>query len=751
MTTSAQRDLADVIAIPDDYPEYESFISGVADVHEVIEKLGLSTEVTKQPAQGETKKPRGSREFLRGAWTTCATYCLIAWPLTKKSHHEKLLALKKLLTEAHLRIHFQMEDGVKHYQSRLIESFLAYRTLVNHPDWRPYYVPSPAGKTADEFLIDLQHASTDQNNNKTLNELRRAFEAALEASGGHARSQSPTSDEDIVETLSVAIESDEETTGALEQDVLRLNDPKLLNSIGLSRDEAGSGPLHYRSSHDVEHAEGESVAAVVFRRRHTATHIARANQLLPHDINQLSLQDFYQCVQALPTAAKHVAKQLLIKTDEIMAFVTLCFLLSRPANYVRTIRMLPGRRALTDSINGPALLHDSWTMVIPAYHPEQSRRTKQKWEAYARPTQDRVYLPLPGFAHRLLSPYVTRISRSGNNPEVLFDKPAAVYNRVPDETVAELKILTGSRITVKRLYRQLALTLANDCGDLTLASAVLGQPIGGLRLPGLYYLAANQTTLAKLYWSCTTRISLIIDRQVGRFPGIPTKVDRLTGSQVRPQRLFLEDYVSDLRNAVIHYRKYRLRRSRHLTDFHNAFTLYCLNMVCAMTGYRTVKDPFHRFDALDPVTGLLIISDKDFDDYHAARLVWVPDLVVKQLQIYQTWRMRLTRLLDLSATLPFFYLVTTDRKAKRLSVREHERAIAWTWKLPLNAMRHELRSYLTEAAVPGEVIDAFMGHAAYGQEAFGPYSGISPTKYCETLRKPLETLLKQMGWTLIQP
>jgi len=750
MTRSALRQLDEVIAIPDDNPEYELFISGVADVHEVIEKLGFSSIVAKRASAGKTKMLRTSRAFLRGVWTTCATYCLIAWPLVDMSHHDKPLALKKLLTEAHLRIHFQMENGVKHYQSRLVESFLAYRTLASHTDWRTFCIPSPVGKTTEIFLSDLQQASINQDN-KTLNELRRAFEAALTGSGGHARSQPLLSDEDTVETLSEVIEDDEGMTGFIEQDVLHLNEPELLKSLGLAGEEAGSGPLHYRSSHDVEHAAGESVAAVVFRRRHTAVHIARAHQLLPHDINQLSLTDFYQCVQALPSAAKRVAKRLYINKDEIIAFVTLCFCLSRPSEYVRTIRNLPGPGALANSINAAALLRDSWTIVLPVYHPEQSRKAKPKWAIYARPTQDRVFLPLPKFAQRLLSRHVTRISRSAKNPDVLFGRSSASYDSILQETVAELRNMTGSRITVKRLCRQLALTLANYCGDLTLASAVLGQSVAGLRLPGLYYLAVNQTMLAKLYWNCTARMSLIINRHVGWFLGIPMKRDQLVGSQVRPQSQFLEDYVSDLRNAVIHYRKYRLRRSRHLVDFHNAFTLYCLNMVCAMTGYRAVKDPFHRFDELDPVTGLLIISDKDFDDYHAARLVWVPDLVVKQLQTYQIWRTRLMRLLDLSATLPFFYRLTIDRKAKRLSVWEHERAIAWTWKLPLNAMRHELRSYLTEAAVPGEVIDAFMGHAAYGQEAFGPYSGMSPIKYCETLKKPLETLLKHMGWTLIKP
>jgi len=750
MTLSARRQLDEVITIPDDYPEYESFISGIADVHEVIEKLGFSTVVAKRMSPDKTKKLRTSRTFLRGVWTTCATYCLIAWPLAETSHHEKLLALKKLLTEAHLRIHFQMENGVKHYQSRLVESFLAYRTLVSHTDWISFCIPSTVGKTAETFLTDLHQASTNQDS-KTLNELRRAFEAALIGSGGHTRSQPLLSDEDIIETLSDVIEDDEGTTGFIEQDVLRLNEPELLNSLGLAGGESGSGPLHYRSSHDVEHAAGESVAAVVFRRRHIAAHIARAHQLLPRDINQLSLTDFYQCVQALPSAAKHVAERLYINKDEIIAFVTLCFCLSRPPEYVRTIRYLPGPGALVNSINAATLLHDSWTIVLPAYHPEQSRKTNPKWDVYARPTQDRVLLPLPKFAQRLLSRHVTWISRSAKNPDVLFGRSSASYDNILQKTVAELTKLTGSRITVERLCRQLALTLANYCGDLTLASAVLGQPVAGLRLPGLYYLAGNQTAHAKLYWNCTARMSLIIDRHVGWFPGIPVKRDQLVGSQVRPRSQFLEDYVSDLRNAAIHYRKYRLRRSRHLVDFHNAFTLYCLNMVCAMTGYRAVRDPFHRFDALDPVTGLLIISDKDFDDYHAARLVWVPDLVVKQLQTYQIWRTRLMRLFDLSASLPFFYCLTIDRKAKHLSVWEHERAIAWTWKLPLNAMRHELRSFLTEAAVPGEVIDAFMGHAAYGQEAFGPYSGMSPIKYCETLKKPLEILLKQMGWTLIKP
>jgi len=61
-----------------------------------------------------------------------------------------------------------------------------------------------------------------------------------------------------------------------------------------------------------------------------------------------------------------------------------------------------------------------------------------------------------------------------------------------------------------------------------------------------------------------------------------------------------------------------------------------------------------------------------------------------------------------------------------------------------------LRTRLREKGVSGEIVDAFMGHWEHGQEPFGRYSSLSPTDYRRMLESPLQELLQEAGWEVVE-
>ncbi|WP_031410420.1 hypothetical protein [Thiomonas sp. FB-Cd] len=70
--------------------------------------------------------------------------------------------------------------------------------------------------------------------------------------------------------------------------------------------------------------------------------------------------------------------------------------------------------------------------------------------------------------------------------------------------------------------------------------------------------------------------------------------------------------------------------------------------------------------------------------------------------------------------------------------------------LPLNSSRHWLRTRLAQEGVPGEMIEAFMGHWQRGAEPWGRYSALPARVVTETLRPTLEKLVCEAGFSALR-
>lgn len=102
-------------------------------------------------------------------------------------------------------------------------------------------------------------------------------------------------------------------------------------------------------------------------------------------------------------------------------------------------------------------------------------------------------------------------------------------------------------------------------------------------------------------------------------------------------------------------------------------------------------------------------------------------------------------------TLPFFFFLnkkTGQYENIRPSILKKQ--IQWTYELPANANRHFLRTRLRELDVPGEIVDAYMGHWEHGQEPFGKFSTLSAESFKKLLSPAIEEICLETGWKVIK-
>jgi hypothetical protein len=174
---------------------------------------------------------------------------------------------------------------------------------------------------------------------------------------------------------------------------------------------------------------------------------------------------------------------------------------------------------------------------------------------------------------------------------------------------------------------------------------------------------------------------------------------------------------------------------------HNRYaTLVCVSLML-LTGHRPVRHPFERITDFDLERAMLFIADKEQRAVSSGRFVPLAGVVVDQVRV---WAQHLHHLpsrigvLDqafvascgraISGKDPLFFQLRSypDGPVPELVVVTPKMLIddlQRIWPLPLNWGRHVQRRLLT--SLPNELVDAFMGHADPGAEAFATHSGLS--------------------------
>ncbi len=179
---------------------------------------------------------------------------------------------------------------------------------------------------------------------------------------------------------------------------------------------------------------------------------------------------------------------------------------------------------------------------------------------------------------------------------------------------------------------------------------------------------------------------------------------------------------------------------------HNWYTLYCVWSFSLAAGMRGIHSPYLRSSAIDPNSGFASLTDKDSGSGYHRRLIWLPNGIRKQIQLYEVYLASLRRLGLPGATRkrPCYFLSDSGQPDDvRPATIVHQ--TSQFFPFPANFARRFVRTELLEDGVPPEVMDAWMGHWWQGEEPWGPYSTFSYSQYRQTLESKLVPFLDDLG------
>ncbi len=206
---------------------------------------------------------------------------------------------------------------------------------------------------------------------------------------------------------------------------------------------------------------------------------------------------------------------------------------------------------------------------------------------------------------------------------------------------------------------------------------------------------------------------------------------------------------------------------------HNAFVNYCVSMLMFATWHRPVNDPFESINRVDTNNGLVAIDDKNIDEKHRNRIVALPEIAAKQLNVYLSYLSSLR--IDLIRMGKEFYLLAdaigrvllTDKKQKAFdtplffyldddlnstftvdneSIRECFNRYSW---FPANYGRHLGASTFAEERGWCRQIQLQLGHFEGVDHPFGTVSEISVKDEMRKIGGKVESLMRSQGWQLV--
>ena len=201
-------------------------------------------------------------------------------------------------------------------------------------------------------------------------------------------------------------------------------------------------------------------------------------------------------------------------------------------------------------------------------------------------------------------------------------------------------------------------------------------------------------------------------------------------------------YLSMLRNLRVDIEALRARGPSHIAEFHNAYTFYVYEILLIASGHRDTRDPLGTLNDVDVLRFLLYVCDKDVRSGLSARILSLAEIAVWQLRAYIAHLRELSNYLDnfgsehrgiildaLSGKRPYL-LCFEDRRLTSITPAWLNKYANDKWPVALNWQRHEMREILSVADLCNGVVDHWMGHVDFGDEAQGPWSGASHRDLC---------------------
>lgn len=312
--------------------------------------------------------------------------------------------------------------------------------------------------------------------------------------------------------------------------------------------------------------------------------------------------------------------------------------------------------------------------------------------------------------------------------------------------------LDADRWTLVKVERYSLGRLMAASGDITAASLICGR-IEHRANSRLYYTLVDLAHLRGNYVAAMGPLAVATggDRDWVRNVAAITTHDWALGAR---HSLTTDAFRAGIKGVID-----RLEALAHFEDpesfiaFHNLYTAYVVWMLGTATALRaTTKSLIHLSD-IDPVLGVACYRDKDTARPYHARLIWVPDLVIRQLRHYENHRRRVDGELLVrgiqSPVEPGYYL-SPGHKPIELRPMLMVEQVKPTLPMPANAHRRYMRTTLIERGCAVETVDAMLGHWSIGEEPWARESSFDWREHLAELRRHVSPILEELGWKVIE-
>ncbi len=396
--------------------------------------------------------------------------------------------------------------------------------------------------------------------------------------------------------------------------------------------------------------------------------------------------------------------------------------------------------------------------LVPAKTPVLKVDAPQE-EKPNQPRQACLLLPAPEI---LTSPLETLCRlRNRGNTERIFGLEEKTVSTLKSEFFGAFSAkYPNHRITTEKIRRQLGEILVHQTNELTVKWLITSDDEGSAE-PRMHYTRHDHDSLVAHYMRAAQSLAEKA-HQLWKFcdlfplaPEIRKQVAECTvGCQFRVETSTLQNLITALQEELA-IRQSELRSLDDIQRYHNAYTLYVWLFQSLTTTMRAIRSPDRMLNVKKDwrvqhshlPAGL---SDKDSDYEERARYVVIPKSLSIQLRHYQKHLAKyLAHCLHQSEAPEGF--VIWEKHQKSYSVQPlspkwlGEALKARGSNIPVNFHRAYLRSELIARGCPGEIIDAFMGHANRGELPFLRYSTFDYEKYRQQILGYLESIQTSLG------
>lgn len=559
--------------------------------------------------------------------------------------------------------------------------------------------------------------------------------------------------------------------------VLRLKDPNAPNPAPGFRDDVPA-PMELFEFYDRDSGTAEfdqtTRTLAAYNQRYA---IAKAAQ-------RLAVDGRY-CTPFELSVITHDLQHILVETARIRRdlqrpalFLLCCLLLGRPAEEISALRICvtPSPPELND--DHPQLVQHDGYVHVPINHPDVKPQPNENDLDFVLRVRRHLSLPLPNGiadAFALIRRHFT------NTEQDTFFRP---FVKVTEFARALLMLLAkrhGISISLDKLCRTLQERLVRASGDTALASLATGQFVS--TTSNVAYTTVHAESLQQHYRHAIDRMTTEFANELGddfdhRFWTLaPTiKSPWFVGSALGPGRDYPQALSSALRNRLVP------RRGKSPQDnpfeYHNNFITYSVSLLDYGTGHRGTDFHFHGKWSFDIDRNRTLLTDKDLINYFHSRCVPLTTICAQQLVYAIEHRRRVLHRVSIvnpsgarhasqqslpaashnrqqmmeraRQEVPFFFYLDNTGHILDFTIKRYREHLGNQFPLRPHTCRTYIRSRLIEVGVPGEIIDAGIGHWNYGTAPFAQHSLLAPGDVFRQLIRELEIIQKADGWEALE-